>query len=499
MTKPAPGRWIGLASILAVAGLGLVWAGLRDRAIHGPEPQAGVRMATDRGDREPVILDDRRQQLLGVRTSRAVAGTLAPKLRTVGTVKYDETRLTDVNLKLDGWIRELYVNRTGQHVQRGQPLLTLYSPDLITTEIQFLAALENREHVTPAQTSASPEYLDRLIDTPRQRLLRWDVPDDQLQLLERTRDLVPAVEFRSPATGVVVEKSVVNGMHVESGQTLYRIADLSTVWIEADFYESDVSLLGVGAQADIRLDAWPGAKFAGRISYVYPYMNQPTRTLKARIELANREGRLKPGMFATVEVSVAGRTGVLIPEDAVIDSGSRQMVFVAQGGGHFEPQRVVVGARSDGRVLVLEGLRENDEVAERAAFFLDSESQMRAALRNYESAIPAAGSQPADDVDLSVHTTPDPPRLGENALEVRVRDANGHLMAGADVQVLLSMPAMPSMNMPPMRSQATLSEVEQGVYRGPASILMRGRWDVTVSARREGRLMATKQLTLLAQ
>jgi Cu(I)/Ag(I) efflux system membrane fusion protein len=490
-------------AILAIPGVIALSAALvvfRARITASPERPAGAGIAKSHTAREAVVIDDRRQQLSGVRVDRATRGTLSQTLRTAGVVNYDEARLTDVNLKLEGWIRELYVNVTGQRVEKGQPLFALESPDLVSVETQLLAALRNRDLMASGPASPQPDYADRLVGTPRQRLLRWDVPEDQLRALEAKREVLRSVVFRSPASGVVIEKTAVNGMHVAPGQTLYKVADLSVVWVDAELHESDISRLRLGARATVKVDAWPGEQFNGRIVYVYPYMNPQTRTVRARIELPNHKEQLKPGMFASVAVTAAPLEGLLVPGDAVVDSGNRQIVFVAQGNGHFEPRDVTIGERGEGQVLILAGLRENEEVVTRATFLVDSESQMRAALQNYQTAPSAATpSSQRNDFDLTVHVMPDPPRTGENIVEVRVCDANGRPVTDVDVEVLFSMAAMPAMNMPAMRAEARLTRLDNGTYRGRVTIPRDGRWDVTVTALRQGLSIVARQTSLVAR
>jgi len=449
-----------------------------------------------------VAIDPRRQQLIGVRTVRVARGALERTIRAAGTVRYDETRLTDVNLKLGGWITDLYVNYVGQRVARGQVLFTLFSPELLAVQNELLLGLRNRDQLTDSQASNAREFGERVVDVPRQTLLRWDVPADQVRVLEDTRQLLTAVEFRSPADGVVIEKAAVKGMHVESGKTLYRLADLSVVWIEVDFHELDLSELRVGANAEVTAEAWPGQRLSGRIVNVYPYMAEQTRTVKARVALPNRDGRLKPGMFVTVDVGVTSGDGLLVPADAVVDSGSRQIVFVAQGQGHFEPRDVTVGPRAGGQAIILAGLHEGEEVAARGTFFLDSESQMRAALEDYQTQYQTqhshATSREPVSFDVGVQTIPNPPRTGANVVEVHVRDREARPVTDAEIRVLFSMAPMPSMNMPAMRSEARLTHVENGIYRGRATISMGGRWDVTVTALRQGRAVAEIRTSLVA-
>jgi len=444
-----------------------------------------------------VALDDRRQQLTGVRVARVTTGTLAATIRAPGRVAYDDTRIVDVNLKLDGWIRDLPVNAIGRSVTRGQALLTLYSPDLITAQTQYVSALKNRD-----QTPRAPgdELGTRLVEAPRLRLQRWDVPEDQIRRIEEEREVLPAVVFRSPADGVVIEKNVMSGMHVEIGRTLFKIADVSKVWLEAEFRESDLADVRQGAQAEITFDAYPREAFAGTIDQVFPFLTPDTRSVKARIVLANRTGRLKPGMLANVVLRGVERSGLLIPVDAIVDSGNRRTVFVSQGSGHFEPREITVGERAGGQALVLSGLREREEIATRGAFFLDSESRMQAALEDYRvNSSPAARTDAASGITLTMQFAPDPPRKGENIVEVHASDQAGRPIVDADVRVVIIMPAMPSMNMPAMRSDASTEPTERGIYRGRIDFSMAGRWDVSATAYRNGEPIAATRSSVVAR
>ena len=219
--------------------------------------------------------------------------------------------------------------------------------------------------------------------------------------------------FRSPVSGIVIEKQALKGLHVMPGQSLYRVADLSVVWVEADVYERELSAVRPGATATITVDAYPGERFTGRVIYVYPYLDEKTRTNKVRLELANRGGRLKPGMYVNAELHVGAGMALTVPTNAVLDSGQEQIVFVAHGDGIFEPRRVKVGRRAGDSVEILEGLKDGEQVATGAAFFLDSESQLRAALQGYEAApaSPAAApSAPTDRLRTAPRSLPRPPR-----------------------------------------------------------------------------------------
>jgi hypothetical protein len=289
-------------------------------------------------------------------------------------------------------------------------------------------------------------------------------------------------------------------MRVQPGQMLFRIADLSTVWIEAAVYERDLAFVRVGSPAAITLEAYPGQSFTGTAAYVYPSLNEETRTARVRFQLSNPGSRFKPGMFANVVVRGPVTTAISVPANAVIDSGTEQTLFIAQGDGHFTPRTVKVGRRVGDRVEIVEGVEEGEQVAASATFLLDSESQLRGGLQNYQAPAGASAAVPnAPGLDIAFRPVSDPPRTGENTFEVALRDASGQPVTDADVSVRLFMPAMPTMNMPAMQNETTLVHTAGGVYRGPGQVLMAGRWDVTVTARKGTQELGRQQFALVAR
>lgn len=450
--------------------------------------------------RAAIQLDTRRRQLLGVRLARVERGAIERPVRAVGIIRYDETRLADVNLKLDGWIRSLYVNATGQPVRRGQPLFEISSPELLATENEYLLALATRDRIQQSQVAEARTQADRLVESARQRLQLWDLPADEVQTVERTRHASATVTFRSPVSGFVIEKTAIEGMHVEAGQTLYKVADLSTVWVEADVHESDAAFMKVGVPAVVTLDAQPGISRRGHAVYIYPSVDEKTRTLKVRFAFPNPALQLKPGMYANVDiVSIIG-SGLTIPVDALIDAGREQLVFVAEGDGYYQPRNVQIGQRLIDRVQVTAGLKEGEQVATGAAFFLDAESQLRGAAGHWgASAAEGPNQQVSDALKITVRTEPDPPRSGDAIFEARVMDPGGNPVTGAQVNVRLYMAAMPSMSMPAMTSEAKLADTGVGTYRAPVNIPTTGRWDVTVTVLREGQRIGSKQTTVVAR
>jgi len=327
------------------------------------------------------------------------------------------------------------------------------------------------------------------------------LPPDQFARLDESRQAQTAILFRSPVTGYVIDKQVVKGQHVTPGQTLYKVADLSTVWVEADVYERDLPRVRVGGPATVTLDAYPGERFNGKVVFIYPFVGEQSRTLKVRFTFANRGTRLKPGMYANVELAAAAGNRLVVPTNALLDSGQEQVVFVALGDGYFEPRRVRAGQRFDDAVEIVEGLSEGESVATGAAFFLDSESQLRSSLQAYETppSPAAAVAEPREQLSIDLRSQPDPPRTGENRLEVVVKAADGRPVVDAHVRVRFFMAAMPSMNMPAMRSEAALTHAGSGLYRGTAQVLAPGRWDVTVTVLRDGQGIGSRQLSIVAR
>lgn len=272
--------------------------------------------------RAEVRIDPRRQQLLGVRTVAVSRQSLRRTIRAVGVVAYDETTLVDVNLKLDGWIEDLYVDYTGRLVEEGEPLFTFYSPALLTTQHEYILALDTRDELRVSQDAAARSYAERMVDAARGRLALWDLSPEQIAALDTTRTPQQSVVFYSPATGYVISKRAMQGLHVTEGESLYQIADLRTVWIEADVYERELAAVRVGATAGVTLEAYPGTRFSGRVANIYPYVDERTWTMKVRFELPNPDGRLKPGMYANVELAVSAGSGLTVPANAVLDSGA---------------------------------------------------------------------------------------------------------------------------------------------------------------------------------
>src|SRR5437763_8042042 len=331
-----------------------------------------------------VTISPERIQMLGVRTEAASLRSIAHTVRAVGTVAPDERRIGVVNPKFEGWIEKLLVNTTGQTVRRGEALLEVYSPDLVLAQREYLVARTAAADMAQADTMARGNA-ESIAAAALSRLKNWDISADQLARLQRTGTAARTLTLNAPTGGIVIEKTALEGLHFGAGDMLYRIVDLSTVWLLAEVYEQDVAQIRPGQSAKITVQAYPGRVFDGRVAFVYPTVNAQTRTAKVRIEVPNPDLLLKTDMYATVEIAAPAEsaTVLVVPDSAVLDTGTRQTVLVDRREGHFEPRAVKLGNRGDGYVAVLEGLREGEKVVTGANFLIDAESNLRAALQAF--------------------------------------------------------------------------------------------------------------------
>jgi Cu(I)/Ag(I) efflux system membrane fusion protein len=314
-----------------------------------------------------------RQQLIGVRTSPVIEANMQQSLRAVGRLAYDESTLSDISLKVRGWIVKLHVDNTGQHVQKGQTLFTLYSPELYNAQQDFLLA-----------TRGAGTF--NLAGPARQRLRLLDFSEAQLAELTRRGEPIENVTFSARESGYVIEKNVVEGAAVEPGMRLYRIASLDKIWIEADVYEADFAHVSVGQKANVTLDYLPGKIYEARVAYVYPYLNAETRTGRVRLELVNRKRELRPGMYANVQLDTDLGPRLQVPSSAIVYTGPRRLVFVDLGEGRFRTQEVTIGAQASGMSEVLSGLHAGDKVAVSGVFLIAAEARISSAAQYWESA-----------------------------------------------------------------------------------------------------------------
>ncbi|MVF21583.1 efflux RND transporter periplasmic adaptor subunit [Methylocaldum sp. BRCS4] len=327
-----------------------------------------------------MTISPERLQEIGVRFEIAEQRPLTRTIRTVGRVEIDERKLANVNIKIEGWIDRLYVSATGDRVKQGQILFTLYSPDLVATQQEYLLALQS---VRDLGTSEFPEVAQgarSLLEVTRRRLALWDITEDHIEDLERTGAVLKTLPIHAPISGTVIERKAVAGMYVKPGEPLYTIADLTSIWILGDIYEYELPLIKVGQTADVTLSYDPKTHFEARVDFIYPTLDPQTRTAKVRFTLANPEERLKPDMYANVELNVPLGLRLAVPKDAVLETGERKIIFIHHGGGKLEWRNVTTGVRGAEWVEITEGIEPGDHVVTSANFLIDSESQLKAAV-----------------------------------------------------------------------------------------------------------------------
>jgi Cu(I)/Ag(I) efflux system membrane fusion protein/cobalt-zinc-cadmium efflux system membrane fusion protein len=349
-----------------------------------------------------ISIDPTTVQNMGVRTAAVTRGDLKRSIRTVGLVDYKEPRQYVVNTKIAGWVEKLYVAETGQQVKKGQKLLEIYSPELVTAQQELLLARDNYQALRDSSFPQIAESAERLLNSSRKRLQLWDVSDRQIEELEQTGEVRKNVTLYAPYDGIVTMKMVNEGLYVQPGMTLLNLADLSRVWVMADIYEYQLPWVKVGQPVRVELPYVKGRTLAAHVSYIYPFLDPQTRTLKARIEFDNVDFELRPDMFVTVYLTGEQQTDVLIiPKEAVLYSGEQQTVFVAQPGGRFEPRLVKTGLQDDkGHVEVVQGLFEGEQVVTSAQFMLDSESKLREAIQKMMSPVRAESPEKDREEDL---------------------------------------------------------------------------------------------------
>lgn len=322
--------------------------------------------------RAVIVMSPLRQQAIGVKIGRVERDRLLMSIRAVGVIEPDQTRLVRVQTRISGWVTKVYVNYVGQDVKRGDPLLEIYSPDLLTTQEEYLVTLAAHESMKGNAQESS------LLRSTRRRLELWGVPDDEIDELEKTRKARDTLVLRSPIAGRVLERNLLEGSYVEPANVLYRIADLSVVWLQAKIYEYELPHIEVGQQAMVSLLSEPGAQFEGRISFVEPIVEEMTRTVRVRVEIANHDDAVKPGMYADLRLMHDMGEGLLVPDTAVLRTGERAIAYRALPDDYFEPVDVKLGGRFGDRLEVLNGLAEGDRILISAVFLVDSESRLRA-------------------------------------------------------------------------------------------------------------------------
>src|SRR5438128_2944208 len=496
------------------------------KSMQGMEGMPGMSTAPT----GTIVIPAVTRQLIGVRTAPVSYAPLAQEIRAVGTVEYDERKLTKVNLRVSGWIEQVFINAIGQSVRAGQPMLTLYSPDLLATQDEYLLALKAQAQLEDSPLAEARQDAAALVASARERLRLWNLNDEQIAAVERRGKAERVLTVYAPSSGIVLKRQALPGNYVEPGTTLYELADLSTVWIHGDIYESEIPSVKLNQPAKVTFEAYPSETFRGKVAYIYPYLNEATRTVRVRMEFPNPHLKLKPGMYGNVVLGVDAGRRLVVPKEAVLDSGLRQLVFLDLGQGVYQPYPVKLGRRSQEYVEVLEGIKEGDSVVTSANFLLDAESKLASAggmqammgqigmadwqMRGSHEAkmamgeggvsappgregekgmkgmegmkgMPGMKSEPGKPVtetrqvsgfSLTFSTVPETPKAGETLLRLKVIDPAGYGATNAQVVFVYTMP-MPGV----MESKAKATHTKDGMYEAKALLGMGGMWVVTAN------------------
>jgi len=452
----------------------------------------------------PVTLTPERRQSIGVRTGTVEYREINDEILTTGNVEPDETHLASVEVRFSGWIQKVYADSTFQQVRKGQPLLTIYSPDLVTTENEYLLARQDRDLMARSSVPGVASGSASLLTSAQERLRQWGVPEREIQELQETGKVKREIEIDSPVSGYITERNALPDMYVQPGTKLYSVADLTAVWVYAQVFQNDIGRVKVGDRAEVTVDSWPGRTFAGRVSFISPQLDQATRTARVRLEIPNRDMKLSLGMFVNVRLALPMGRELSIPASAVFQSGTRQIAFVDKGNGSLEPREIETGAQRSDWFIVLEGLKAGERIVTSANFLIDSESQLQAALGSFAPPPPgvgaaAAGNARQSEASIDYSSNPPTPHIGGNTFRVKLADVGGSPVADAQVTVTYVMLAMPAMGMAGMRDVYTLSDKGGGLYEGQGTVKTGGTWQVTVLATKNGQIVARKQLSVTAE
>lgn len=447
----------------------------------------------------PIRLTPQRMQSIGLTTGTVQIREIDNDIRATGNVDIDQRLVSYVQVRFPGYIRDVFANAQYQYVRKGEPLFTIYSPDLVATQREYLLALQNQKALSASTVDGVASGAAALASAAWDRLQQWEVPQRELDKLKTTGTPIADLTIDSPVSGYIVEYNALPNMYVEPATHLYTVADLSRVWVYAQVFQDDIGRLKTGDPAQIAVDAYPGRVFSGRVDRILPQVDLSTRTVRVRIVIANPGLKLKPGMFVNVDITAPMGRALVVPASAVLRSGSRQIVFLYRGDGRIEPTEVTLGPSTADGFVVLKGLKAHQRIVTSANFLIDSESQLQSAAGSFTPPPPGAGQAAAmrtqrNMVDFT--TDPNPPRKGVNNLTVRLSGNNGAPIAGAQVIVTFYMPAMPAMGMGAMNIVSTLADAGSGTYRGTGSLGSGGTWQVTVIARKNGETIATKQLSM---
>jgi RND family efflux transporter MFP subunit len=461
---------------------------------------APAAFATD-SQLAPLRITPERRQLIGLKFATVVRKDVSDRLETTGNIEADERLQGYVQTRFAGWIEKVFANTTYQYVRRGQPLFTIYSPDLMSTESEYLLAIEARKRVSDSSIGDVTTDATSLVDSAAERLKLWGVSPREIARLERERTVRRAVEIDSPMSGYIVERNALPNMYVQPDTRLFTITDLSKVWIYAAVFQDEIGKVRPGDPATVTVDAYPGVNFDGRVDFIQPQIDPMTRTARVRCEFNSPKGQLLPGMFAHVALDLPMGEQTVIPDTAVLRTGTHNVAFIDRGDGYLTPAQIELGQHVGDEFIVLKGLAPGQQIVSSANFLIDSESQLQAAAGAFVPPPPGVGANAAGQLSQAVPqagidftSDPSPLTRGHNKVIVTLRDSKGAPISGAQVTVSFYMAAMPAMGMAAMRAQGTALDQGNGTYAANIELPSGGTWGLTIIASKGGLPIASKQV-----
>jgi Cu(I)/Ag(I) efflux system membrane fusion protein len=456
--------------------------------------------ATSPTEAPAVFVAPERQQLIGIKTTVAERRPLVREIRAVGKIAFDETRVTHIHTKVSGFIEEVFVDYVGRPVKRGEPLFTIYSPDLVATQEEYLLALKSNQTLRDSSFKWVSKGSVNLLEAARKRLELWDITEAEITDLEKASKAKRALTIYSPVSGIVTERAAYHhGRTVTPEMDLYTIVDLSSVWILGQVYEYELPFIRLGQQVQVEFPYGAGTRErTGTVVFISPTLDPKTRTAELRVEFPNLDMTLKPDMYVNFKARVGFGSPLVVPTDAVLDTGSEQYVFVDKGQGYFEPRTVKLGPEAGGMYAIESGLKAGERVVTAANFILDSESRLKGVIGNMgtPSAPSAAAAAPAPHLQVEI-VEPRTAKVGRNSVRLIAKDAQGNLIPDAEVDISVFMPQMGAMA--PMRSSAQLKPTGQGQYAGEIDIPMAWTWETTVTAKKGGVTIGTAKTNITAR
>ena len=452
----------------------------------------------------PIQLSPQRMQSIGVKVGTVESKVMSDEIRSYGNVQPNERRFAYVQTRFAGWIRKIYADATGDFIAKGQPLFTIYSPDLVASEREYLLAKKSAAALRQSAVSGVADGAASLITAAKARLQQFDISESDIAKLDDTGEPITDLTVNSPVAGYITEKNALPNMYVQPDTKLYTIADLSDVWVLAQIFQNDAGKIKPDDPAEVTVDAYPGQVFRGRVDYLLPQLDMATRTLPVRLVFPNPGLKLRPGMYVNVGVKLPLGQRLAVPDSAVFHSGTKNLIFTYAGEGNIEPHEVELGPHVGDQFVISKGVKAGDQIVTSANFLIDSEAQLQAAAGAFMPPPPGAGQAASMNVPaqtqatVELTTVPSPPQKGANTVRVKLTDSAGKPITGAQVNVTFFMAAMPAMGMAAMKTVVQASDKGGGMYEGDGALGSGGTYQVTITAQQNGQTIANKQLSVNA-